>query len=78
MGIERCAELADRWDALEGARETGDIIEEEAAGEEGLRRRDEELAALRAEAGVRGVRRPSRCARLEEGSADAMEVSILR
>ena len=61
-----------------GRTRDGGHLEEEAAGEEGLRRRDEELAALRAEAGVRGVRRPSRCARLEEGSADAMEVSILR
>ena len=51
---------------------------EEADAEEGLWRGREELAALRAERGVRGVRIPSRCARLEEGSTAAMEVSILR
>ncbi len=53
---------------------------EEAEAEEGLCRVCcEELAALREDRGVRGVRAPSRCARLEEGSVDAArEVSILR
>ena len=53
---------------------------EDAEAEEGLRTVCcEELAALRADRGVRGVRSPSRYARLEEGLADAArEVSILR
>ena len=71
------AEPMDRWEELEGAREVIESVEETEV-EEGLRRRRPEPEALRAELGVRGVRGAWRPPRLEEGSDETMEVSILR
>ena len=71
------AEFAERWEELEGAREVAESMEETEL-EEGLRRRRDEPAALGAEPGVRGVRGARRPPRLEEGSDETMEVSILR
>lgn len=76
-GVVGIARLAERWDELEGAREVVESMEETEL-EEGLRRRRDELAALRAEPGVRGVRGARRPSRLDDGSTEAMVVSILR
>ncbi|KAI0352649.1 hypothetical protein OH77DRAFT_1438565 [Trametes cingulata] len=71
-----CAEVAERCvEAVEGAREVVDI-NEEAEATDGLRSRREELAVLLEVDGVRGSLREG--ARLDEGSARATEVSILR